>query len=72
MNFNLVERILYIVCCHIVLRITCLDQMICLTNSVCFTGLMLAAYAGNADIVDLLLKRGANAHLEDHRGREYF
>ena len=31
---------------------------------------MLAAYAGNTDIVDLLLRRGANAHLEDNRGRK--
>ena len=31
---------------------------------------MLAAYAGNTHIVDLLVKRGANAHLEDLRGRK--
>lgn len=34
--------------------------------------LMLAAYAGNLEIVNLLLKRGANAHLEDNRGSEYY
>lgn len=35
------------------------------------TALMLAAYAGNIEIVNLLLRRGANAHLEDNRGRKY-
>jgi len=46
--------------------------MICYKKSypIFVIALMLAAYAGNVEIVDFLLRRGANAHTEDQRGRK--
>ncbi|KAA3493848.1 ankyrin repeat domain-containing protein [Vibrio mimicus] len=37
-------------------------------NSESYTALMVAAYQGNAETVDLLLNSGANACLQDKRG----